>query len=182
MEEIVSHGDVSQTVDVRKHGNMESYVDSRIKKSENQQSSDCMFWNQVKNAMQHYKNQSMPNIPQENDEATRGFVKRFPMVRDKVLSILRNDEDTRKNDLYLCLKYWVKCGMIKVIIPMQDFGRTNAPETISRMRRKLFEEARKGDPDLKFLLKEKEVIEMRSQREEQMKDYFGGDANGQIRI
>jgi hypothetical protein len=99
------------------------------------------------------------------------FQNKFDNVKDRVLSILKRDVYARKNDLWLMLRYWASMGQIKIIVPLDEFAHINAGETITRARRKIFEEAKKN-PDLAWLLTDKEVIEMREQREEQMHDMF----------
>lgn len=106
---------------------------------------------------------------------TKGFATRFPTVKNAVLSIMKNDEFARRNDLYLCLRFWAKKGMIEIIVPRKDFNKVTCPESISRARRKLFEEARKGDPKLRFLLKEEETINMRRDRETEVSNYFANE-------
>ena len=119
--------------------------------------------------------QKIEVIPNTEDlSETRGFAKRFPKVKDRVLSILRNDEYARKNYLWLCLRYCAKCGHIKIIIPMEDFQHVNSPETITRATRKLFEEA-KTNPKLKVLLKEGETISRRKERQKEISNYFSFD-------
>ena len=99
------------------------------------------------------------------------FSLRFTNVKDRVASILRTDKFARRNDLWLCILYWVKMGQIKIIVPMEDFTKANDPETISRARRKLVEEAKNGAEELKFLLDEK-INEMRETRAMTMSNYF----------
>ena len=110
----------------------------------------------------------------ENLNETKGFATRFPKVKDRVLSILKNDEYARRNYLYLCLRYWAKCGHIKIIVPMEKFEHVNSPETITRAARKLVEEAKTG-PKLKFLLKDKETLISRKNRQQEVSDYFSND-------
>jgi len=110
----------------------------------------------------------------ENLTETKGFATRFPKVKDRVLSILKNDEYARRNYLWLCLRYWAKCGHIKIVVPMEKFEHVNSPETITRAARKLVEEA-KTNQKLKFLLKDKETISMRNKRQEEISTYFSID-------
>ena len=118
-------------------------------------------------------------IDSENLNESRGFAKRFPKVKDRVRSILRNDEYARKNYLWLCLRYWANCGHIKIIIPQDKFGGVNSPETITRACRKLFEDARKGEPKLKFLLKDSETLGRRRERETEITNYFAQKKYGE---
>jgi len=121
-----------------------------------------------------------PNINTENLNYTKGFAKRFPTVKKRVVSILKNDEYARRNYLWLCLVYWSKMGQIKIIIPKENFFSVNSSETIGRAFRKVMAEARSGNPKLNFLLKDEETIERRKDRELEMHGYFQTEKNSEI--
>ncbi len=103
---------------------------------------------------------------------TKGFAKRFPTVKLRVASILKNDSYARRKDWYLTVLYWIKCGYIKLIIPQDKLMTITSPETITRARRKLIEDAKKGDKKLQFLIKDNETISIRESRRKEMKEYF----------
>ena len=86
------------------------------------------------------------------------FDRRFQTVREKVIKILREDEFARKKDWWLTIRLWAMSGHIKIITPMDKLIEINAPESISRIRRSLVNEAKNGNKDLKFLLKDKETL------------------------
>ena len=112
-----------------------------------------------------YKLPVNPEILKE----TQGFAKRFPKVKDRVLSILRNDNYARRNYLWLNMVYWAKCGQIKVVVPLDKFNQVNSPETITRAFRKIMEEHREG---LHSFLKYEAVDEFRENREKEVRKYF----------
>jgi len=93
-------------------------------------------------------------------------------VKDRVLSILKGDKYSRKNDFYLCMVYWIKCGFIKMQIDLKDFDKVTKPESISRCRRELIKEAKEGNLDLQFLLKDKEVLDKRETLKELNRRYY----------
>lgn len=118
----------------------------------------------------------IPTVLRNEDlNVTKGFSERFPKVKERVLSIVKNDEYARKNYLWLCLVYFAKCGQIKIIIPQEKFHEVNSPETITRAFRKLVEEAKKGDKSLSFLLKDTETLNMRADREGEISEYFSNE-------
>lgn len=97
------------------------------------------------------------------------FAKKFDNVKDRVKSIIKSDKYSRKNYLWLDILYYVKCGQIKLIVPLEEFQKANSPETINRAFRKLIEETSKGlHPDLKYLLKE-EVTEFEQRQKQKEK-------------
>lgn len=112
-----------------------------------------------------YKLPLNPEILKE----TSGFAKRFPKVKDRVLSILRNDNYARRNYLWLNMVYWAKCGQIKVVVPLEKFNQVNSPETITRAFRKIMEEHREG---LHPFLKYDAVDDFRYERQKEVRKYF----------
>jgi len=111
----------------------------------------------------------IPNLDRLKESMDFKF--KFDSVKDRVKSILRSDIYARKNDLWLLLRYWQAMGQIKIIIPLEEFSNINAAETITRARRKIFEEAR-TDPSLKWVLTDNIVNEIRREREENMENMF----------
>jgi len=108
------------------------------------------------------------------------FVLRRKTIEDRVKSILQGDKYAREDDLWLLLMYYVKCNMIKVIVPLQDFQKSHKPESITRARRHLVEKAKKvkknGEPvypDLQFLLNNQEVLDIRKNEEQKYREYYG---------
>jgi len=101
---------------------------------------------------------------------TKGFAKRFPKVKDRVLSILRNDNYARRNYLWLSMVYWAKCGQIKIVVPLDKFNQVNSPETITRAFRKIMEEHR--NEGLHQFLKHEAVDDIRYEREKEVRKYF----------
>lgn len=99
----------------------------------------------------------------------KGFAKRFPKVKDRVLSILRHDNYARRNYLWLSMIYWAKCGQIKVVVPLEKFNQVNSPETITRAFRKIMEEHREG---LHPFLKHDAIDDFRENREKEVIAYF----------
>ena len=114
---------------------------------------------------------STQHLDIESVDYKRGFDKRFTTVKQRVRSIVKNDKDARKNYLWLYMVYLVKCGMIKLIVPLENFNKVNSPETVTRAFRKLVEEAKNGDPSLSFLLDE-ETLGARQQEEQNYRNYF----------
>lgn len=99
------------------------------------------------------------------------FASRHQKVKDRVLSILREDKYSRVDDFYLCLLYWVKTGQIQMKVDFKDFQHITKPESISRARRELYTEAR-TNPQLKYLLENKELLEKRKIEQSNYHDYF----------
>lgn len=96
------------------------------------------------------------------------FSLRHEKVKDRVLSILREDKYSRIDDFYLCLLYWIKTGQIEMKVDFKDFKKITKPESISRCRREIFTMAKK-DQKLKFLL---ENQDFRKDEEENYHNYF----------
>jgi hypothetical protein len=101
------------------------------------------------------------------------FSLRQETIRNRVLSILKTDIKSRKDDMWLCLLYWIKCGHIKLVIPLEEFHKINKPESISRARRKLIEDAKKGDKSLHFLLNDTETLDLREEERVNYQEYYG---------
>lgn len=117
-----------------------------------------------------YTKTDFPSLEKFKESAD--FSLKHQKVKDRVLSILREDKYSRKNDFYLCLLYWIKCGFIKMEVDFKDFDRITKPETISRVRRELISEAKHGVKELNFLLSDEETLEKRENLQELNKDYY----------
>lgn len=101
-------------------------------------------------------------------------------VKDRVKSILMFDKFSRKNDLWLYLIYLVKCGYIKLQIDISDFKKANPPESISRARRLIYSEIRKGQhKELKYLI-DNDIEETRKDQEELYRGYFQDKNNSEL--
>lgn len=110
--------------------------------------------------------------PSHHFNESSDFSIKHKKVKDRVLSILKSDKYSRKNDFYLCLSYWIKCGFIKMQVDFKDFGKITKPESISRCRRELITEAKKGNNELNFLLTDKEILEERENLKELNEEYY----------
>lgn len=99
------------------------------------------------------------------------FALKHNTLKSKVLQVLRQDKYTRKDDFYLCLKIWILSNHIKLIVPLEDFGKIYKPESISRIRREIFKEA-KTDPKLKWLFYDTETLDKREKLQELYHDYY----------
>ena len=126
---------------------------------------------EIKNKLIQSESYKSPISSTELKE-TKGFAKRFPKVKARVLSILKHDNYARRNYLWLCMNYWVKCGQIKIVVPLDKFNQVNSPETITRAFRKIMEEHRKKN--MHQFLKEDPIDDIRMKREKEMRNYFGG--------
>lgn len=117
-----------------------------------------------------FKPTSTPNEDRVIDSLDFKF--KFDNVKDRVKSIIKGDKYARENYLWLQILYYSKMGMLKLLVPLEDFQYANSPETITRAFRKLMEETKRGmHPDLKFLLEE-HVNDIRKEREENMRNMF----------
>ena len=109
------------------------------------------------------------------------FSEKFKNVKDRVKSIIRTDKFARKNYLWLDILYYVKMGMLKLIVPLEDFDKANSPETINRAYRKLMQETSQGlHLDLNFLLKDKVTLYERKKQEDKFEDMIQLEKNGEI--
>lgn len=114
-----------------------------------------------------------PNNDKVKDSLDFKF--KFNNVKDRVKSIYKSDKYSRRNYLWLDILYYAKMGMLKLLVPLEDFAKANSPETINRASRTLMGEVDKGmHPDLKFLLKE-DIIPVRREREKEMRSMFSND-------
>jgi hypothetical protein len=105
-------------------------------------------------------------------EESLHFQQNMDAIEDRVRVLLRSSKYARKKDWYLLLLYWAKMGYIKLIIPQDQLNKICPPESITRMRRRLFEKAKKGDESLKWLLYDEETLDNREKQEERYHDYF----------
>jgi len=104
---------------------------------------------------------------------SESFSLRFKTIKDRVESILRTDKFSRKNDLWLLLLYYNKCGYIKLKIDVNQFNKIAMPESVSRARRKIFQEIREGkNPRMKYLLTDQETLDIRRNQETKYREYF----------
>lgn len=98
---------------------------------------------------------------------------KFKTIKERIISILREDKFARRNDLWLLLRYYHKMGYLKLQIDVDKFNKIHMPESISRGRRAIYKEIREGKlPELKFLLKDEETLNNRELEEESYRDYF----------
>jgi len=93
-------------------------------------------------------------------------------LKQKVLSIVKQDKLARKDYFWLCLLVWIKSNNIKFIIPLEDYHKMYKPESISRIFRELMEEAKKGKPELQFLLNDTQTLNKRDNLQELNRQYF----------
>lgn len=117
--------------------------------------------------------------PTERPNNTRlkqsdGFTIKHNTIEGRVKQILKQDKYSRRDDLWLLLLYYVKCNMIKIIVPLEDFKKIHKPESITRAKRHLFSKAKEGNKELQFLLRDKENLDIRDEQEKKYKEYFGG--------
>lgn len=121
---------------------------------------------------------SNPDYDRFNE--TINFSFKFDNVKDRVKSIIKFDSYARRNYLWLDILYYQKMGMLKLIVPLEDFAKANSPETINRAFRKLIEETEQGlHPDLNFILKDK-ILELRNRQKEKFEDMFSMEKNSKI--
>ena len=106
------------------------------------------------------------------DDLNKRFDKRFETLRQKVIKILKEDEFARKKDWWLVIRLWAMSGHIKIITPMDKLLEINAPESVSRIRRSLVKEAKAGNKDLKFLIKDKELLDDRNLKAEESREVW----------
>jgi len=100
------------------------------------------------------------------------FNKKHITLKQIVKDILKHDKQARKDYFYLCLLVWLKSNQIQLIVPMKDYSKLYKPDSITRISRELFIEARKGVPDLQFLLKDTETLDKRSNLENLNHQYY----------
>lgn len=103
---------------------------------------------------------------------SQDFSLRHKTVLERVRSILRGDKYARKDYLWLLLRYYSACNMIKIIVPLEDFQIKNSPESISRAKRELVEEAKKGNKELAWLLTDQEFLEDMKKEEQNYHNYY----------
>lgn len=104
---------------------------------------------------------------------SQDFAYRFNTVKERVASIMRTDKFSRKNDLWLLLLYYNKMGYIKLKIDVKEFSKITMPESISRARRKIFQDIREGNnPKMKYLLEDQETLDIRNNQEQHFREYF----------
>lgn len=106
-------------------------------------------------------------IKESND-----FGEKHKTILERVKYILKCDKLARKDYLWLMLLYYVKCNMIKIIVPLEDFSKKTSPTSIDRARRHLYRMARKGNKELKWLLSDEEFLEDQEVREELFREFY----------
>lgn len=97
------------------------------------------------------------------------FAKKHETILERVKYIIKYDKSARKGRnsyLWLLMVYYAKCGMIKIIVPLEDFWKITPPASIERARRELYKMAKEGDSDLKWLLDDTEFLEEMEHEEE----------------
>lgn len=128
--------------------------------------------------MVEIKNKIIEKIEKEREfedlnTLEKRFDSRFKTAKQKVLKILKEDKEARRNYFYLCLKVWILSNNIKLIIPLEKYGEMVKPETICRIRRQLIHEAKKGNKKLKFLLEDKENLKENKEMAEESRIIYG---------
>ena len=111
-------------------------------------------------------------LDEDRLKESNDFALKHDTIQERVKFILKFDKFARKDDLFLLLLYYVKCNMIKLIVPLSDFHNIHKPESITRAKRYLFQKAKKGDKELRFLLDDKDNLEIRNKQEENYRDYY----------
>ena len=115
-----------------------------------------------------------------NFKESMTFNTKHNTVKEKVKSILRKDRYSIKNDFYLCLIYWIQNGDIQMKVDFKDFKKITKPETISRIRRELISEAKKGNKELKYLLNDEEILEERENLKTLNQAYYQEKKNSEV--
>jgi len=110
--------------------------------------------------------------PFSNYKESNDFKLKHLTLKNMVTQILKQDKLARKDYTWLLLLTWIKQGAIKFIIPLEDYGKMYKPESVSRVARELFTEAKKGNIELQFLLKDTETLDKRSNLENLNHDYY----------
>ena len=82
------------------------------------------------------------------------FNNKFNDLQLDLIYLLKNDSRACTDYGYLYLRYLEEMGIIQIKV-MPD--KITSPETINRLRRKLFEYAEFGNKELSFLLKFKDL-------------------------
>ena len=109
---------------------------------------------------------------EDNYKQSNDFKLKHTTLKEQVKQILRQDIQSRSDYTWLSIMIWIKQDAIKFIIPLEDYKKMYKPESISRVARELFEEARNGNKELNFLLKDTENLEKRENLQELNRGYF----------
>lgn len=163
---IEKQGDPSKIIGIKSCKTAEEFFQKKI----NQGVTDFPS-HHVQMILDYFK-EKKKDLPDFNRlDITQGFEKRFKTVKERVTSIVKNDDYARKNYWWLYLLYLSKMKQIKIITKDNE-NKITSPETVSRALRELVKEAKKGDEKLKFLLKDKETLEKREQERLNYETYF----------
>ncbi len=122
-----------------------------------------------------------PTETPDNDRVKLGlkFAQEQITIKEIVKHVLKYDKLARKDYWWLNTRVYALGGFIKQLVILENFSRKPSPETINRERRELYIEAKKGDPELKWLLTDEEFIENMKEREELFKNYFQDKRNSE---
>jgi len=106
-------------------------------------------------------------------EKNRLFDKRFKTVKERTLKILKEDSFARKKKWWLTIRFWSMANFIKVVVPKEKLFNITSPESIFRIQRNLITKAKRGYPELQFLLKNKELLNYNQLLNEESKQVWG---------
>jgi len=105
-------------------------------------------------------------------EKNKEFDKRFKTVRERTLKILKEDKFARKEKWWLLIRYWCSAGYIKIVVPKEHLFNIVSPESVFRIQRRLIQEAKKGNENLSFLIKDKDLINKNESLNQESKEIW----------
>ena len=100
------------------------------------------------------------------------FEREHMTLKELVKHIVKYDKQSRKDYFALCLQVWLSANQIQFLIPMSSYNKIYKPDSITRIFRELMKQAKKGDPELQFLLKDTETLDKRSNLETLNHNYY----------
>lgn len=100
------------------------------------------------------------------------FEREHMTLKELIKHIVKYDKLARKDYFHLCLRVWISSNQIQLIVPMSSYNKIYKPDSITRIFRELMTQAKKGNEELQFLLKDTETIDKRDNLENLNHNYY----------
>lgn len=110
------------------------------------------------------------------------FEEQHLTLKELIKKITYYDKEARNNYFYLCLLCWIKSNQIQLIVPLKNYDKLYKPESISRVYRELVTEAKAGNKELQYLLKDEETLNKRENLENFNHSYYQNINNSKVAL
>jgi hypothetical protein len=100
------------------------------------------------------------------------FERMHTTLKELIKHIVQYDKLARKDYVHLCWRVWILSNQVQIISPMKDYSKIYKPDSITRIYRELIRAAKRGEPELQYLLNDEETLNKRNNLENLNHNYY----------